>query len=96
MITTIAHSSRLAFIAMAGTAAGDVLESHSMSLPTVMAVGAVVFTGTWALSKRFQNIEDRLGSIEKNLGALNEKPTAGIDKITAVLESLLKSKTNPP
>ena len=81
---------------MVGTAGGELMEAHNLSLPTVAAVGMVVFTGTWALSKRFANIEDRLGSIEKTLATLESRPSneTAVEKTLAALTRRLETRNH--
>jgi hypothetical protein len=72
-------------LAMAGAGAGELIQNHTMDLRTVCAVGAIVLTGTWTLSRRFTHLEDRIAGIEKDIHDLtcevkarecagNEKP----------------------
>lgn len=44
-------------IVMGAAAAGQLIEDHAISLPTVCAVGAVVLGGTWWLSHKFAEVE---------------------------------------
>lgn len=55
---------------MGVTAASQVLEDHSVRLPTVFAVGSVVIGGAWQLSRRFQRFEDHFIEIDRKLDAL--------------------------
>ena len=54
-------------LAMAGAGAGELIQNHTMDLRTVCAVGAIVLTGTWTLSRRFTHLEDRLGDVERDI-----------------------------
>ena len=95
MIIPLIRRSMLALVTMAGAAGGELLESHNLSLSTVAAVGMVVFTGTWSLSKRFANIEDRLGSIEKTLATLETRPVNEnvVEKTLAAITRRLEKET---
>lgn len=50
-------------IVMLATAAGGLIEAHSLDWPTVMAVGTLVFVG----GRRFQKMEDRIVEIERRV-----------------------------
>lgn len=67
---------------MAGTAAGGLIENHDMDLKTVCAVGAIVLSGTWTLSRRFQRMEDRVENMERMVSKL-----ACVRNGTAVMDS---------
>lgn len=51
-------------VAVAGTAAGDLITNHSIDMQTLGAVAAVVLPATWYLSRRYTKIEDRLHEVE--------------------------------
>ena len=95
MIPTLIRPIKLAVLTMASTAGGEPFEAHNMSLSTVAAVGTVVFTCTWALSKRFTNIEDRLATIEKTLTAIESRPVneTAVEKTLAAITRRLEKET---
>ncbi len=59
---------------MAAASAGGLLDSRGFDWPTVLTVGTLVFIG----GRRFQQIEDRLSTIEKSLGRL---PCIGTENV---------------
>ena len=60
----------LALGVMGVTATSQVLEDHTLRLPTVFAVGSVVVGGAWQLSRRFQRFEDHFTEIDRKLDEL--------------------------
>ena len=60
----------LAVGVMGVTAASQIIEDHSLRLPTVFAVGSVVVGGAWQLSRRFQRFEDHFVEIDRKLDEL--------------------------
>lgn len=60
-------------IAGAGTAAGDMLETHSVSLGTVAAVCGVVLPAAWWLSGKFTKLEDGQKTAKDHLASLDRK-----------------------
>jgi hypothetical protein len=73
--------------AMGATAAGNFLETHSVDLKTVAAVGGVVLPATWWLARKFTQIEDRFDAGSKRFDALERK----IDR----LQSARRGKGQP-
>jgi len=60
-------------IAGVGTAAGDLLENHNVSLATVAAVCTVVLPAAWWMAGKFQRIEDGQQSARDHLASLDRK-----------------------
>lgn len=52
-------------IVMTATAGSSLVEDHAIDLKTVGAVGAIVLSGTWSLSKRFARIEEKLEGLKE-------------------------------
>ena len=59
-------------IAGAGTAAGDLLENHNVSVATVVAVCAVILPAAWWLSGKFTKIEDGQSRLEEGQQSARE------------------------
>lgn len=59
-----------AAVVMSGTATGELMEGHQVSLPTVASVGMTVFMGAWWLSGRFTRLDDRIVSLEQTVSKL--------------------------
>lgn len=53
-----------------GSGAGDLLEGHSVSLSTMVAVGSVVLPAAWWLSNKFTKIDDSLKVLKEKLDNL--------------------------
>lgn len=54
-------------VVMGSTAAGSLIEDHSVDIKTVAAVGTIVLGGTWSLSRRFTRLDDRISAVESAL-----------------------------
>ncbi len=70
MITELFRCSGASILAMFGTASGELLTEHTLSLPTVVSVGVVVWTGAWYISRQFTKLEDRIDTVEKSLRSM--------------------------
>jgi hypothetical protein len=57
-------------IAMAGTAAGQVVDASHISFETIFAVGAMAFPLVWNMSKMLQKMSDRIDVVEKTMSNL--------------------------
>lgn len=51
-------------IVVAAAGAGDLIESHQISLATLVAVGSVVLPAAWWLSAKFTKIDDSLDDLK--------------------------------
>lgn len=70
MIAEIFRCLKASVLAMTGTAGGELLTEHTLSLPTVVSVGVVVWTGAWYVSRQFTHLEDRVTAIETAIKAM--------------------------
>lgn len=95
-------AAKLAAYAMLGTAVGSELESATVSLPTVCAVGAVVFTVGWRISKGFTGIMKELeiskaerAKIASDLIIANKKSSELDVKMALIIKTMRKLRCHP-
>lgn len=64
--------SRLLFVAtpIIATAAGQLIEDHFLSLPTLFGVLGIVLPATWWLSRKFTRVDTRLKLLETAIANL--------------------------
>lgn len=74
----------IASVSVFGAAGAQLIEDQHISLPTLFAVGAAVFSATWWISNKFTKIDDTL----EYLKVESDKRSRSIEDLRAKIESL--------
>lgn len=74
------------------TGAVQLVEEHTVSLPTVGAVGLIVFGGMWKLSTMLERIQIETNEVRSHTREALERIETKVDKLPCVIPRICKEK----
>lgn len=70
---------------MLGTATGNLIEDHNISLHSMLAVGAVVIPAAWWLANRLGKLDSQVMATENKLEFTHQRM---LDRLTAIEKAI--------